>query len=116
MGSWGSRWPFPSHLRCRMQLTKPLKVEMMKKLDNMDLLTRRIGAVNTVAIKDGLFIGYNTDDAGFTQDLRQTYGDFSGRKLFVFGAGGVSRAICFSAAGEGADAVFLTDPIETAAV
>ena len=34
-------------------------------LDDIDILVKKIGSVNTVKISDGKLIGYNTDYLGF---------------------------------------------------
>ena len=57
----------------------------------------RVGvkAVNTVAAKDGMLVGYNTDGAGFLQPLsaaRRPKG-FQGAKVVLLGAGGAAEGI-----------------------
>lgn len=80
-------------------ITKPIKIEMMKYLDRIDPLAEKTGSINTVVIEDGKFIGYNTDGLGFTRAFSARKGkDAEGKRFFVIGAGGASRAVCFSLA------------------
>ncbi|MCK5148476.1 shikimate dehydrogenase [bacterium] len=72
-------------------VTLPYKTEIIKYLDSIDPLARRIGAVNTVHNKDGHLRGYNTDVAGCIMALRSM--EYSnGRKAVILGAGGAARA------------------------
>ncbi len=80
-------------------VTKPLKIEMVRYLDTIDPLAEKTGSINTVVIKNGKFKGYNTDGLGFTRALSDKYGSEAEEKTFVIlGAGGASRAVCFSLA------------------
>lgn len=58
--------------------TIPHKVEVMKYLDEVDSIARKIGAVNTVINRNGKLIGYNTDWNGvilpIAKSLNQTIG------------------------------------------
>jgi shikimate dehydrogenase len=74
-------------------VTIPHKVTIMKYLDEIDETAERIGAVNTLVLRDGKTVGYNTDAAGFIRSLadRQVFVD--GKKAIVLGAGGAARAV-----------------------
>lgn len=77
-------------------VTVPHKQEIMPFCDEISPLAIRIGAVNTLVVKDGKLIGSNTDHYGFKTNLEvsgklpQT---ISGAAI-VLGAGGASRAVC----------------------
>ena len=88
-------------------VTKPLKVEIMRYLDEVTPLAQKIGSVNTIKVSDGRWIGHNTDGFGFAQSLYNRYGDYSGKTMFVFGAGGAARALCFECAERGIRTVYL---------
>ena len=80
-------------------VTKPLKIEMLRYLDAIDPLAEKTGSINTVVIKEGKFIGHNTDGLGFTRALVDKFGkEAEGKTFFILGAGGASRAVCFSLA------------------
>ena len=59
----------------------------------------RIGAVNTIAIREGRLIGYNTDYVGFRADLldeMQQQGwneELGGNSALILGTGGASLAV-----------------------
>lgn len=76
-------------------VTIPHKVSMMKYLDGVDSLAKDIGAVNTVANKDGRLIGYNTDGLGALIALKDEDVGLKGKKVVLLGAGGASRAMSF---------------------
>ena len=77
-------------------VTKPNKVEIMKYVDEVDPLCEKMNASNTVVIKDGRLIAYNTDGIGFLRSLREEAPalNLSESTFFCLGAGGASRAIC----------------------
>lgn len=54
-------------------VTKPNKVNIMKYLDETDPLCTLAGSSNTIVIKDGKLIGYNTDATGFSRALTEKY-------------------------------------------
>ncbi|RXK19418.1 shikimate dehydrogenase [Macrococcus sp. DPC7161] len=74
-------------------VTIPYKVDIMQYCDEIDLLAQKIGAVNTVAIQDGKWIGYNTDADGYIMDLKQNCNIDYIKQVLIIGAGGASRAL-----------------------
>ena len=42
-------------------------------LDDINEQAKSVGAVNTVLVKDGKWIGYNTDGIGYVNGLKQIY-------------------------------------------
>ncbi|MHC1586190.1 MAG: shikimate dehydrogenase [Candidatus Hecatellaceae archaeon] len=79
-------------------VTIPHKVEIIRFLDGLDRLAARIGAVNTVKNDGGRLIGYNTDGEGALRALEEAGVSPKGKNVVVLGAGGASRAICFTIA------------------
>lgn len=77
-------------------VTIPHKIAVLQYLDEVDLLSRKAGAVNTVASIDGRFKGFNTDIQGFLQPLLNRGIDFRGLSVLLFGAGGSARAVVTS--------------------
>jgi shikimate dehydrogenase len=72
----------------------PHKETVLAHLDLVDDTARRIGAVNTVTLRDGLLIGTNSDWIGAVQALeRETV--LGGKRVVVLGAGGTARALVF---------------------
>jgi 3-dehydroquinate dehydratase/shikimate dehydrogenase len=83
-------------------VTIPHKQEILQHLDEVDDLSRRIGAVNTVYRKDGKLCGTNTDVAGVIVPLEAKMA-IEGSRVLVVGAGGAARAAAFALADRGAD-------------
>lgn len=83
-------------------VTMPHKQAVMPLLDTLDPLAERIGAVNTVAPRDGGLTGFNTDVAGFLEPLQPLLAQ---RHLFrmarILGTGGAARAIVAALSAEG---------------
>ena len=73
-------------------VTIPHKESIIPLLNKVDPLAKRIGAVNTVANRNGELIGYNTDITGFTIALKMN-GYLPGEKAVILGAGGAARAV-----------------------
>ena len=95
-------------------VTKPNKVEVLKYLDELDPLCRKMGACNTVVKRDGKLIGYNTDGIGFcTSVLNDAKFDIKGKSFYIIGAGGAGRAISSVLAYFGAGKIYITDIIES---
>jgi len=89
-------------------VTMPLKLEVMPYLAAMDPLTRRIGACNTLRVKeDGSIEGFNTDVAGVLRPLEKRM-TLQGAKIAILGAGGAARAAVFGLVDQGAE-VFIVN-------
>lgn len=84
-------------------VTNPHKQAIIAHLDEIDETATKIGAVNTVDIKDGKLCGYNTDAIGFISPLTETVGDLKGFNVAVVGAGGAARACIYALMEVGAD-------------
>jgi shikimate dehydrogenase len=70
----------------------PHKVEVIQHLDGLGESAAIMGAVNCAVLRDGKFIGENTDGKGFLKSL-QAVVDPTGKQVVLFGAGGAARAI-----------------------
>lgn len=73
-------------------VTIPLKVSLFDHVDEVYAIARRIGAINTVRVADGRWLGGNTDATGFLEPL-QEHVELSGLRAAVLGAGGAARAV-----------------------
>lgn len=78
-----------------VNVTVPHKEAVMPYLDYVDETATRIGAVNTIFIKDNQLHGTNTDSYGFIENIlcslpEQTL--LSDKTVMIIGAGGASRA------------------------
>ena len=89
-------------------VTIPYKLEIMKYLDEIDPKAKEIGAVNTVAIKNGKVIGYNTDYYGFKEELIYFGVECQNKNAYILGTGGASLAVSHSLKDLGANVTFVS--------
>lgn len=75
-----------------LNVTHPYKQRVIPLLDELADGARRIGAVNTVAFRDGRSIGYNTDYLGFAEGLRRGLAGARFDHVVQLGAGGAGAA------------------------
>jgi shikimate dehydrogenase len=74
-------------------VTIPYKSIIKSHLDEIEPVADKIGAVNTLVIKNGKWKGYNTDITGFKESLKKP-----GRKFencLLIGSGGAARAVLY---------------------
>jgi 3-dehydroquinate dehydratase/shikimate dehydrogenase len=96
-------------------VTMPLKREVLPHLANMDPLTARIGACNTLRTgADGKLYGFNTDVAGVVRPLERRM-RLKGARIAVLGAGGAARAAVFGLVEQGAEVFVVNRTHEHAA-
>lgn len=74
-------------------VTIPYKMKVMQYLDSISPEALEIGSVNTVAIKNGKIIGYNTDYYGFYDQLVYYNVEVKNKDCYVLGTGGASLAV-----------------------
>ncbi|MGO8908019.1 MAG: shikimate dehydrogenase [Bradyrhizobium sp.] len=84
-----------------INVTFPYKEAVVDLLDELSPDAARIGAVNTVVVRDNSLIGYNTDMTGFARAASPLVNASSHGAVAVIGAGGVGKAIAFALAGLG---------------
>ena len=81
-------------------VTIPLKVSLFDSVDEVYSVARRIGAINTIRVENGRWIGGNTDASGFLEPLQERV-PLSGLRASVLGAGGAARAVTVALASSG---------------
>jgi 3-dehydroquinate dehydratase/shikimate dehydrogenase len=82
-------------------VTIPLKVSLFDSVDEVYAVARRIGAINTIRVESGRWIGGNTDASGFLEPLQDKL-SLNGLRAAVVGAGGAARAVTVALASSGA--------------
>ncbi len=93
-----------------VNVTIPHKEAVIPFLDEISDTAKRIGSVNTIRVRDRKLKGFNTDAYGFETALFKEGGlTLSGKRIFVMGAGGASRAVCFQSALSGAAELVIAD-------
>jgi 3-dehydroquinate dehydratase / shikimate dehydrogenase len=83
-----------------VSVTIPHKVTLFDHVDELDAVARRIGAINTIRVIDGRWIGGNTDVEGFLQPLVERF-DLKGLKASILGSGGAARAVAVALSASG---------------
>jgi len=92
-----------------INVTFPYKEAVLDLLDELSPGAARIGAVNTVVVRDNRLIGHNTDTSGFARAVTQFVTISPHGAVAVIGAGGVGRAIAFALADLGVAEVRIFD-------
>jgi len=84
-------------------VTIPHKETAFQAVAKADEIAGRLGAVNTVYLKDSLICGTNTDGEGFIASLRHAHPAFAlkNRAAVIIGAGGAAKAIIGALLDEG---------------
>jgi shikimate dehydrogenase len=84
-----------------VNVTFPYKETVIELLDELSPGAAKIGAVNTVVVRDGRLIGHNTDTTGFARAVTPLVTASSHGAVALIGAGGVGKAIAVALAGLG---------------
>lgn len=76
-----------------VNVTIPYKQVVMEQLDYISPEAKKIGAINTVLLKDEKLYGYNTDYYGFGMMLKNKNIEVKNKVAVVLGNGGAAKAI-----------------------
>lgn len=90
-------------------ITVPAKQLVLEHLDRLSDDAARLGAVNTVLIREGKFIGHNTDYSGFGSALQQGLPGAALGSVVQLGAGGAGAAIAYALLTAGVEHLSLFD-------
>jgi shikimate dehydrogenase len=90
----------------QLAISIPHKEAALAELDEVDDTAREIGAVNTATLREGRWLGSNTDWLGLVRALERETA-LGGRRAVVLGAGGAARAAVFGLRRRGASVVVL---------
>ncbi|MFP4029510.1 MAG: shikimate dehydrogenase [Candidatus Brocadiia bacterium] len=102
-----------------LSVTIPHKQTMLGLMDEVDELSERIGAVNTVDIRDGRLYGSNTDVAAAVNALEAAAREaeltpLSELCVLLVGAGGASRALAYGLVGRVGEIVIANRTVQRA--
>lgn len=83
-----------------VNITIPHKFEALDAVDVLDPLARQLGAVNTLAIREGKLHGHNTDGPGFLRSVQEAFhAQVRDLRVLIIGAGGgAGRAVAVQSA------------------
>ena len=98
-----------------LNVTIPHKETIIKYLDEIDPIARKMGAINAIKNDNGVLKAINTDGDGARKSLIDAGCEISGKKILILGSGGVARAICYILSKE-TEKIILTDIIEERAL
>jgi shikimate dehydrogenase len=91
-----------------LNVTIPHKETVIKYLDKIDNIAKKIGAVNTITNYNNVITGYNTDAFGFLRSLEQKINP-DNKTIFLYGAGGVAKAIGYVLLTKRINKIYITD-------
>ena len=99
-----------------LSVTVPFKEAILPYLGQRSAMVQAIGACNTLYRKDDLWVGDNTDYAGFSSSLLNFLGkkNLKRKKITILGAGGVSRAVAAEVYNMGGKALILNRTVHKA--
>lgn len=90
-----------------LNVTVPHKSEVIGCLQEIDLLAKNIGAVNTLVKVPGGYKGYNTDMEGLYRAMECEGIRIENERIILLGAGGAARAVAHLCALKGADKIYM---------
>jgi shikimate dehydrogenase len=98
-----------------VNITIPHKFEALNAVDIIDPLARQLGAVNTLAIRDGKLLGYNTDGPGFLRSVQEAFAaEVKDLRILIIGAGGgAGRAVAVQSVLAGCKSLLLANRTES---
>ena len=76
-----------------LNITYPFKQHVIPVLDELSRNAAMVGAVNTIAMRDGRLIGHNTDMEGFRDSFAAGLPDVAMETVLLLGAGGAGAAV-----------------------
>ncbi len=89
-------------------VTIPYKKDVIPFLDQVSLVAKEIGAVNTVVNKNGKLYGFNTDVDGILYTLKRKGVTLSDKKVLILGTGGASKAVEYVCKTQRANYIFVS--------
>ncbi len=94
-----------------VNLTVPHKIAGFAQVDEADESASRVGAVNTIRVRDKKLVGSNTDGEGFLRAIRSEFSvDLRDLRVLIIGAGGgTGRATAWQCALENCERLVLVN-------
>ncbi len=89
-------------------VTIPYKERILPMLDELTHKAKRIGAVNTISLRNGQVVGDNTDYDGFLGLLETHHIDVENKHVYILGTGGAAKAAYYALIDSGARVTVVT--------
>ncbi len=86
-----------------VNVTMPHKAAAARAADERSAVVERLGAANTLVVRDGRTVAHSTDGAGFLRSLDDAGLEAEGEHVLVLGAGGAAIAIVDALVARGAE-------------
>ncbi len=91
-------------------VTHPFKQAVVPLMDELSDAAARLGAVNTVLLREGRLIGDNTDWSGYRASFLAALGVLPRARVAMVGAGGAASAVGYAHLDIGAARLAIFDP------
>ena len=95
-------------------VTMPLKELVFPHIDKIEQAAKEIGAINSIALENNLYYGFNTDGVAAIDALMIYLPNINNKKIIILGAGGAARALIYIAKQRGAEIIILNRTFEKA--
>ena len=92
-----------------LNVTVPFKKDVIPYLDKLSEEAKKTQSVNTIYLNSGNIVGHNTDVTGFENAIKNINYDFSGKTVFIIGAGGVVPSILLALSRMDISKIFITN-------
>jgi len=92
-----------------VNITYPFKQAVIPYLDELAESAQAVGAVNTVAMRDGRLVGHNTDLPGFRNSVVAELNGAALGAVLQLGAGGAGAAVALALLAAGAESLSIFD-------
>lgn len=97
-----------------LNVTHPFKQAIIPHLDELSDRAAALGAVNTVVVRDGRTVGYNTDWCGYGRSLEEALPGAAKGSVVLVGAGGAGTAVAYALLELGCRRVTIFDKVPRA--
>ncbi|MFX1397587.1 MAG: shikimate dehydrogenase [Promethearchaeota archaeon] len=98
-----------------MNVTIPHKEAVIQYVDEVDEVSIKMGAINTIKNDNGILKAKNTDAGGARKALLDAGCTISDKNILFLGAGGVARSVAYVLS-EDANRIIVTDIVEKSAL
>lgn len=90
-------------------VTYPCKQSVIPELDVLSADAEHLGAVNTVLVRDGSFVGHNTDHSGFSWGMANGLRGADLSRVVQLGSGGAGSAVAYALLSAGVQELRISD-------